>query len=96
MNRILSSRALTSTNWRVKDPVNLDHARSQPHPSQQLGDSLTFQKPVKLSRKDSERQARPRASPARVHVGNLLYIAQRKDVELLFAGAGLKMYEFLK
>ena len=81
-------RSTASTNWRMKD--------DSPRPDQQQrrtgynrdrndkqgGNSQTY------SRNSNFQQSSDEAAGTRLYVGNLLYSAQRSDIEELFTGSG--------
>lgn len=85
-------RATRSMNWRT-DRIQAPEASSDQRTPRQENDYRE-----KVRRQRSQNHSRDQASmpePAnssRVYVGNLSYIAQKKDIEGLFADAGLNMY----
>lgn len=82
-------RSTASSNWRVKDdaPRPEQPARTRPGRNQEGQQNTNTQS---YSRNSSSQQlGNDAATPgARLYVGNLLYTAQRADVELLFSNSG--------
>lgn len=81
-------RSQVSSNWRTKDAT----PRADPSPRQ--GQSNNNQRTYQSNRQPNDRQPNstdPAAPGTRLYVGNLLYTAQRSDVESLFTSSGFQI-----
>lgn len=85
-------RATRSMNWRT-DRIHASKASSDQHtPRQENRYREKLRRQQSQNHRRDQLSIREPANSSRVYVGNLSYIAQKKDIENLVADAGLNMY----
>ena len=84
-------RATRSMNWRT-DRIQAPEASSHQHtPRQENRYREKLRRQQSKNHRRDQLSTREPANSSRVYVGNLSYTAQKKDIEKLFADAGLNM-----